>query len=69
MLDKQRPLLGLCKIKRLKAKTAQTLKLLAEVRALMDRLKLSLGSPVNIKFRAGKRVQGKLKLLSPLKQN
>ncbi len=25
----------------------------AEVRALMDRLKLSLGSPVNIKFRAG----------------
>ena len=35
--------------------------------ALMDRLKLSLGSPVNIKFRAGKSTREKLKLLSPLK--
>ena len=34
----------------------------AEVRALMDRLKLSLGSPVNIKFRAGKKVQGKIEI-------
>ncbi len=28
----------------------------------MDRLKLSLGSPVNIKFRAGKKVQGKIEI-------
>ena len=34
----------------------------AEVRVLMDRLKLSLGSPVNIKFRAGKKVQGKIEI-------
>ena len=34
----------------------------AEARALMDRLKLSLGSPVNIKFRAGKKVQGKIEI-------
>ena len=34
----------------------------AEVRALMERLKLSLGSPVNIKFRAGKKVQGKIEI-------
>ena len=34
----------------------------AEVRALMDRLKLSLGSPVNIKFRASKKVQGKIEI-------
>lgn len=34
----------------------------AEVRALVDRLKLSLGSPVSIKFRAGKKVQGKIEI-------
>ena len=34
----------------------------AEVRALIDRLKLSLGSPVSIKFRAGKKVQGKIEI-------
>ena len=34
----------------------------AEVRALVERLKLSLGSPVNIKFRAGKKVQGKIEI-------
>lgn len=34
----------------------------AEVRALMERLKLSLGSPVNIKLRAGKKVQGKIEI-------
>ena len=51
-----------------KAKTAKPQNT-AEVRALMDRLKLSLGSPVNIKFRAGKRYKVRLKLPSPLKQN
>lgn len=35
----------------------------AEVRALVDRLKLSLGSPVSIKFRAGKKVQGKIEIV------
>lgn len=34
----------------------------AEVRALVDRLKLSLGSPVSIKFRAGKKVRGKIEI-------
>ena len=34
----------------------------AEVRALVDRLKLSLGSPASIKFRAGKKVQGKIEI-------
>lgn len=34
----------------------------AEVRALVDRLKLSLGSPVSIKFRAGKKIQGKIEI-------
>lgn len=34
----------------------------AEVRALVDRLKLSLGSPVSIKFRSGKKVQGKIEI-------
>ena len=34
----------------------------AEVRSLVDRLKLSLGSPVSIKFRAGKKVQGKIEI-------
>lgn len=34
----------------------------AEVRALVDRLKLSLGSPVSIKFRAGKKVHGKIEI-------
>lgn len=34
----------------------------AEVRALMDRLKMSLGSPVAIKFRAGKDVKGKIEI-------
>lgn len=34
----------------------------AEIRALVDRLKLSLGSPVSIKFRAGKKVQGKIEI-------
>ena len=34
----------------------------AEVCALVDRLKLSLGSPVSIKFRAGKKVQGKIEI-------
>lgn len=34
----------------------------AELRALTERLKLSLGSPVNIKLKAGKKVQGKIEI-------
>ena len=34
----------------------------AEVRALIDRLKTSLGSPVNIKLKSGKKVQGKIEI-------
>lgn len=34
----------------------------AEVRALVDKLKLTLGSPVSIKFRNGKQVQGKIEI-------
>jgi len=34
----------------------------AEVRALIDKLKLTLGSPVSIKFRNGKQVQGKIEI-------
>lgn len=34
----------------------------AEVRALVDKLKLTLGSPVAIKFRNGKQVQGKIEI-------
>lgn len=35
----------------------------AEVRALVDKLKLTLGSPVSIKFRNGKQVQGKIEIV------
>lgn len=34
----------------------------AELRAIMDRLKVSLGMPVDIKVRAGKKVQGKMEI-------
>ena len=61
MLVKQRLLSSLCKINPLRLKQINH-KNTAEVRALMDRLKLSLGSPVNIKFRAGKKVQGKIEI-------
>ena len=61
VLVKQRPLLKSMQNKTPKAKAAKP-QSTAEVRALMDRLKLSLGSPVNIKFRAGKKVQGKIEI-------
>lgn len=34
----------------------------AELRAIMDRLKVSLGMPVDIKVKAGKKVQGKMEI-------
>lgn len=48
--------------KKTKSKEAAEPHNTAEVRALVDRLKLSLGSPVSIKFRAGKKVQGKIEI-------
>lgn len=39
-------------------KTPQT----AELRDIMDRLKVSLGVPVDIKLKAGKKVQGKMEI-------
>ena len=48
--------------KKTKSKEAAEPHNTAEVRALVDRLKLSLGSPVFIKFRAGKKVQGKIEI-------
>ena len=48
--------------KKTKSKEAAAPHNTAEVRALIDRLKLSLGSPVSIKFRAGKKVQGKIEI-------
>lgn len=34
----------------------------AELRAIMDRLKVSLGMPVDIKVKVGKKVQGKMEI-------
>ena len=48
--------------KKTKSKEAAEPHNTAEVRALVDRLKLSLGTPVSIKFRAGKKVQGKIEI-------
>ena len=48
--------------KKTKAKETEKPHNTAEVRALVDRLKLSLGSPVSIKFRADKKVQGKIEI-------
>ena len=48
--------------KKTKSKEAAEPHNTAEVRALVDRLKLSLGSPVSIKLRAGKKVQGKIEI-------
>ena len=45
-----------------KTKKKPTKKDSAELRVLTERLKLSLGSPVNIKLKAGKKVQGKIEI-------
>lgn len=53
---------SLASTKKLKTNKKPTKKDSAELRALTERLKLSLGSPVNIKLKAGKKVQGKIEI-------
>ncbi len=53
---------SLASTKKVKTKKKPTKKDSAELRALTERLKLSLGSPVNIKLKAGKKVQGKIEI-------
>lgn len=53
---------SLASTKKSKTNKKPTKKDSAELRALTERLKLSLGSPVNIKLRAGKKVQGKIEI-------
>lgn len=52
----------LASTKKSKTNKKPTKKDSAELRALTERLKLSLGSPVNIKLKAGKKVQGKIEI-------
>ena len=53
---------SLASTKKSKTNKKPTKKASAELRALTERLKLSLGSPVNIKLKAGKKVQGKIEI-------
>lgn len=53
---------SLASTKKSKTNKKPTKKDSAELRALTERLKLSLGSPVNIKLKAGKKVQGKIEI-------
>lgn len=53
---------SLSSTKKSKTNKKPTKKDSAELRALTERLKLSLGSPVNIKLKAGKKVQGKIEI-------
>lgn len=53
---------SLASTKKSKTNKKLTKKDSAELRALTERLKLSLGSPVNIKLKAGKKVQGKIEI-------
>ena len=53
---------SLASTKKVKTKKKPTKKDSAELRVLTERLKLSLGSPVNIKLKAGKKVQGKIEI-------
>ena len=54
--------ISLASTKKSKTNKKPTKKDSAELRALTERLKLSLGSPVNIKLKAGKKVQGKIEI-------
>lgn len=45
-----------------KAKARKNIQQTAELRAIMDRLKVSLGMPVDIKVKAGNKVQGKMEI-------
>ena len=53
---------SLASTKKSKTNKKPTKKDSAELRALTERLKLSLGAPVNIKLKAGKKVQGKIEI-------
>ena len=53
---------SLASTKKSKTNKKPTKKDSAELRALTERLKLSLGTPVNIKLKAGKKVQGKIEI-------
>lgn len=53
---------SLASTKKSKTNKKPTRKDSAELRALTERLKLSLGAPVNIKLKAGKKVQGKIEI-------
>ena len=53
---------SLASTKKAKTNKKPTKKDSAELRALTERLKLSLGAPVNIKLKAGKKVQGKIEI-------
>lgn len=44
------------------AKARKNIQQTAELRAIMDRLKVSLGMPVDIKVKAGNKVQGKMEI-------
>ncbi len=53
---------SLASTKKAKTNKKPTKKDSAELRALTERLKLSLGAPVDIKLKAGKKVQGKIEI-------
>ena len=53
---------SLASTKKSKTNKKPTKKDSAELRVLTERLRLSLGSPVNIKLKAGKKVQGKIEI-------